>query len=477
MVVDKSTTFSVIKSIAVLIIFSVAMLSGGDIYADWIAPIAAPPLDNVAAPLNENTPFGGNGTVNLVNSDIIGKFNHLQISIPSCLNGQVLMWSTTSPSLATGQVVCRNPFSGGYWQLNGTNLYPSSLNYQIGIGTATPNRALHVASSTGNAEIDISSGNNDLWAMYQDNNTGDFRFWNTNVPSEGNSLTLTKGGNIGIGTSTPQAKLEVKGQAMFGGGLEILGIGKNLLYGNVSGSAVGGNLFLLQKGGQNRFVIDLSGNATSSGNFSAPQLCIGTDCRIAWPAGTGGGGIDNFWATSTNPNNIYNKNTGNVGIGTATPAAGVKLDVNGGIKIAASISGETAGTISYSDSNFWGFNGSIWRSLAVGSYVGVTPSAYDGNQSGYKSADLICRNTVLANSHVCSVEEIFNSIRLNVSIPAVNAWINNGAPGSNSNTGNDCIGWTSNQPTDIAVFWRFNASGGSALLTACNQSLVFACCK
>lgn len=798
----ETTYFSFLKSILLLMIFSVGLSFGGNVFAmTWDEPTKSPPLENIPAPLNVGTHFG-NEISDLTNTDIIGNWDHLKIKINPCKNGQVLMWSTTSPYLATGQVYCGDPFSGGYWQLNGTNLYPNSLNYRIGIGTATPNRDLHVYNTSTNAEIDIQSvsGSNNHWGLYVNKTDNSFNIWGGS-----NALTISRTGNsgfgtvsptfakvqiisstttsprplfvqgssgvrhtaafsnidgygvalgsmddktygliqsakfasgggelganvplilnqaagsyVGIGTVNPSAKLEVNGEVMIGDPVDPVSVSAthNLIYGNIGATSTG-NLLLLQKSAVTKFFVDSDGNVSSSGWINAPQLCISNDCRSAWPVvvggggggdsfwatstidsnniynkntgnvgigtnspigkldvggfiatkvapaiypvvfisdnvnaisglemsnrntgtladfrfmitddtghyfsfsspgknnngtmfglarkttdlifniagtardmaigtlnathlifgtnglermritkdgnvgigttapktdlevigvvsttdlrangsvvtnyvwgaagvpteniylgdggdniivqgtvsstnikasqiclsgdcitnwpiATGGGSVDSFWATSTNPNNIYNKNSGNVAIGAAVPAAGVKLDINGGIKIGASTGGETAGTISYSDNNFWGFNGSIWRSLAVGSYIGVTPSTYSGNQGGYKNADLVCRNTVLANSHVCSVEEIFNSIRLNVSIPAVNAWINNGAPGSNSNTGNDCIGWTSNQPTDIAVFWRFNVNGGSALLTACNQSLVFACCK
>jgi len=57
-------------------------------------------------------------------------------------------------------------------------------------------------------------------------------------------------------------------------------------------------------------------------------LCIAGVCQTTWPAG---GGTGTGWATSST--NIYNTNTGNVGIGTTTPAG--KLNVYGNGNIAA----------------------------------------------------------------------------------------------------------------------------------------------
>lgn len=57
-------------------------------------------------------------------------------------------------------------------------------------------------------------------------------------------------------------------------------------------------------------------------NLVADSLCLGINCITSWPSGGAG------WTTSGT--NIYNTNTGNVGIGTATPSQ--KLDVTGNVK-------------------------------------------------------------------------------------------------------------------------------------------------
>jgi len=438
--ISRETILTVFRSIAILIIFAVISIFAGNAYAGagWIGPTSAPPLNNVLAPLNQGTQFGINASGGR-NGDIVGTYNNLKVDPTPCANGQILMWDTSGGS---GHMVCGTPLIDSYWKLNGSYLFASSTNFSVGIGTNVPNKSLHIASSTGNAEIDIQSvgtpgdGNNSHWGLYADANNNSLNIWgssnwltilrngnigiNTSIPSEklsvngkifftpqsgsagyilsaekignpiiddrlilksttnrnrlwldttgvgsgaaisfasngteymavgdatadysgaiyglslyqnddfiirtGNQVTtekfrLTTGGNVGIGSDNPGAKLEVSGQSMFGSTTEALGVGKNLIYGNVGPTAVSGNLMLLQKNGSNRFTVDLNGNASSSASIGAPQVCIGTDCRGVWPTGGSGGGTDSFWATSTgSQTNIYNKAAGNVGIGMA----------------------------------------------------------------------------------------------------------------------------------------------------------------
>ncbi|MBT4516863.1 MAG: hypothetical protein HOC78_03120 [Candidatus Komeilibacteria bacterium] len=58
-----------------------------------------------------------------------------------------------------------------------SNLFIINSEGNVGIGTETPNKDLHVYSDGENAEIDIQSGSNTHWGIYQDNSSGDLNFW------------------------------------------------------------------------------------------------------------------------------------------------------------------------------------------------------------------------------------------------------------------------------------------------------------
>ena len=89
-------------------------------------------------------------------------------------------------------------FSGGYHWLevlrNGLDV--DAVNFplgKVGVGTSNPNKQLHVYSSSTNAEIDIQTGSNTHWGIYQDNNSGNLNFWHGN-----NKVSFT---NQGLSTN------------------------------------------------------------------------------------------------------------------------------------------------------------------------------------------------------------------------------------------------------------------------------------
>jgi len=118
----------------------------------------------------------------------------------------------------------------------------------------------------------------------------------------------------------------------------------------------------------------------------------------------------------------------------------------------------------------------------VGLYVGKTPSTYQGGNAGsYETANSYCA-AAHTDSHVCTPIEMINTYNHNPAAIAGETdslWINNGAPAYFSSISNDCLGWSTsgtlfNQPV-FGSIW--DASNNYGVITTCNNSRAYACCK
>jgi|GEM_PF-1898775 len=232
--------------------------------------------------------------------------------------------------------------AGGYMRQDNSNLFWDATNARLGIGTTSPAALLSVAGNgyiTGNLSVGggaggaVSNPTDPIQAQ-------DFSFANVFGNSTNGSLaikTLLGGsltekmridnnGNVGIGTTSPATTLSVSGNTYLTGGL---GVGKAT---TTTGA------------------LDVSGNGVFGG-FANASTFNATSTTATSTFSTGGltVGTNQF---------VVQQNSGNVGIGTASPTE--FLDINSSIasnvrlKLTASNTGSATSFSQYPNANSGG---------------------------------------------------------------------------------------------------------------------------
>jgi len=206
--------------------------------------------------------------------------------------------------------------TGGTGDLNwdsGTLFVDSSAN-SVGIGTTSPEHALHVNGGTANTVAQFQSTDATAYIEFLDSDAGasgcfiggagdDFVV----LPNAIEKFRVTSAGNVGIGTSSPANKLEVSGG--------------NLLVGTDSGDAFNSSA-LIRGQGTDAYIQLKSANTNSAG------ILLGdTDDDFV------GGMIynnnsDYLAFNSGNAEAMRIDSSGNVGIGTSSPASILHLEQN-----------------------------------------------------------------------------------------------------------------------------------------------------
>jgi hypothetical protein len=195
----------------------------------------------------------------------------------------------------------------------------------VGVGTTSPSSQLSgtigisIVNAT-NASLGLSNGTNH-WLNYLSGTT--YRIWN-NTSSE--VVTILLNGNVGIGTTSPSAKLDV-----YGGALTVRGTQSRIsINSNYSGSGdiPAGTLISVDDVTNNNLGI-IPSSSGIVGSRVAGIAYNGSAWRSMWEfANTSG----------SEPNLLLVKTAGNVGIGTTSPS--YKLDVSGTARFTGSVLAE-----------------------------------------------------------------------------------------------------------------------------------------
>lgn len=144
---------------------------------------------------------------------------------------------------------------------------------------------------------------------------GDIGVWDSKAVYFYTGLGETKKGYVGPGRSADLSLISQTSSSW-------LRIGANNA--NISFWANGG----AASNDSPQVFISPTGNLEAVGYVKGSQLCIGSDCRSAWP--TGGGGVG-YW-TQTDSSLYPNNTSWNIGIGTTSPNRFAALDVYGRVQ-------------------------------------------------------------------------------------------------------------------------------------------------
>ncbi|MDD5700032.1 MAG: tail fiber domain-containing protein [Candidatus Nanoarchaeia archaeon] len=208
--------------------------------------------------------------------------------------------------------------SSSIWNVSGTNVFPSSLSYNVGIGTASPGYKLEIQSPDGANiatylaqiyNLDVTAGQGHGLRIVAGNGASDTPFYVTN--RTGSALLYVGGdGNIGIGTASPDTTLQVLGQTELGVD-SVINTPQNFLTFQTYGANYA-HFYDLATAGTNKLYLGES--ATLAGIPSSPIM-------------------------------TWDLSNGNVGIGTTSPLT--TLEINGSVSAMAEESAFGIRPISY----------------------------------------------------------------------------------------------------------------------------------
>lgn len=178
------------------------------ITAAWTSPNGTPPANNVPEPINVGaTDQFKQGTFGAKTLNIFGASQYLSFgnSVGSAMPGIRFNSGTNQLEFSNGGNAW-SALSGAasQWTSSGSNIYFSSGN--VGVGTTAPFAKIDAAGGTEAIYSRSTAGGSYTFI----GNTGSYGRIGAYSPTSGwQNLILSEGGNVGIGTTSPQAQLDV----------------------------------------------------------------------------------------------------------------------------------------------------------------------------------------------------------------------------------------------------------------------------
>jgi hypothetical protein len=184
-------------------------------------------------------------------------------------------------------------------------LYVDSTNDRVGIGVSSPSEQLHVASLFPAIKLDNTGSGGNSWRIASGSTASGFagKLQVYNEDTANVAMMIDSGGNVGIGTSSPSANLDIQAASDIWEILKVQNTGgsrSSLIRtigaagGSVDFGASGGtaSTAIIRTGGTERMTIDSSGNVGIGTSSPVGGLHINTSTRtlnLASPAAGGGG--------------------------------------------------------------------------------------------------------------------------------------------------------------------------------------------